>query len=347
MKQLTAITMVGLLLFASCQKERELTNGKDISYTEADFLDNEVIDPSANKNPDRHSNMKVVIRQVNNTENTYRLVLKVDSVSADIDGDGVEEMLPLGDDATVQAGLSLPNPQNPDDALVVFGQTSLTFRKQNENGYYVFVSDAFTSDFNFEYELVQVSYLIGRWKFDDDASQDESYSKVAGSGQYFILPNGKSIEQDPDVTNFKAKGPGRAGAGSSAVFGSMRLTTFDDPIGQVKGVKLKVIVSGQADTGEKFRFPMEADFVPVGKSKALGVTIWTNERCMGNFDPSQDPPTWVCEDQLFLKPPPSSKPIYNFTLADILASILLVDENGRTLRSLDKGDLLAGSTDHF
>lgn len=339
--------MVGLLAFASCQKEQELTSLKDVSYTEADFVDNEIIDLSANKNPDRRSNMKVVIRQVNNAENTYRLVLKVDSVSADLDGDGVEELLPLGDNATVQAGLSLPNPQNPDDALQVFSQTSLTFRKQTENGYYVFASDAFTSDFDFDYELVQVSYLIGRWKFDDAGGQDESYQKIAGNGQYFILPSGKTIEQAPDVTNFRAKGPGRGGAGSSAVFGSMRLTTFDDPIGQVHGVKIKAMVSIDTDAGERIRIPMEADFAPLGKSSALGVTLWTNEQCMGYIDETQNPPTWVCEDQLLTNPPRSYKPFLDFTIAEALYTYVLVDNNGRTLRSIDKGDLLAGSTDHF
>ncbi len=311
--------MFCLLVLASCQKPEDLAPGKDISYSESDFVDNEIINPSTNKNGDRKSNLKVVVRQVNNAENTYRLVLKVDSVSVDLNGDGVDELLPLGENAVVEAGLSLPNPNNPDDNLVVFGQSNLTFRKQNENGYYVFVSDAFTSDFDFDYELVEVSYRIGRWKFDDDASQDPSYTKIVGSGQFFILPNGKTIEQAPKVTNFKAKGPGRAGAGASAVFGSMRLTTFDDPIGQVSSVRLFALVIGINTTKEETKVPLVADFKPIGTSSTIGVTIWANEQCIGNYDDKQTPPVWKCEDELL-------RPYTSFAV--LLASCRLGDKTG-------------------
>lgn len=340
-KQLTALTLTGLLVFASCQKQQELTNGKDISYTEADFIDNEIIDPSANKNPDRHSNLKVVIRQVNNAENTYRLVLKVDSVGTDLDGDGVEEMVPLGEAATIEAGLSLPDPQNPDDALVIFNPDGLTFRKQNENGYYVFVSDAFTSDIDFDYELVGVQYRITpRW------THVAVTHKIAGSGQYFILPNGKSIEQAPKVTNFRAKGPGRAGAGSSAVFGAIRLTTFDDPMGEVSKLGIFAIVAAINDAKEKTQVRLEGGLVPVGVGNKLGVTIWANENCLGAYDEKNN--QWNCEDVLL-------RPYTNFAVL-LDASYILVSTNdgGNTKFPLCGEDIngsgtitVCGTTDHF
>ncbi len=333
MKQLTALMMVSLLIFASCQKEIDVTNSKDISYAESDFVNNEIVSPNADKNGVRHSNLKVVIRKVNNAESTYRLVLKVDSVSADIDGDGLEEMLALGEDATVQAGLSVPNPLNPDDALVVFNSTSLTFRKQSENGYYVFVSDAFVSDLDFDYELVGVQYQINpRW------THVAVTHKVIGSGQFFILPNGKSIEQDPKIAKLKIQGPGRGGSGSSAVFNSIRITTFDDPTGQVASVVFKTIVIGINNTKEETVVPLEAILTPVGVGNALGVTIWANDDCVGYINPKNN--QWECEDVWL-------RPYTNFGLLLDGANYLLAGD-GSVIASFPlNDDLLSGRTDHF
>ncbi len=313
MKQLTAMMALCLMVMVSCQNEQDLVTGKDISYTESDFVDNEIIDPSANKNGVRHSNMKVVIRKVNNAENTYRLVLKVDSVSVDIDGDGVEEMLALGDSATVQAGLSVANPVNPDDALLVFNSTSLSFRKQNENGYYVFVSDAFVSDLDFDYELVGIQYQINpRW------THIAISHKISGSGQYFILPGGRSIEQDPKVARVKIKGP-RGGESSSAIFNTIRVTTFDDPTGQLDKVLFKAVVIGINNTKEETKVPLEALLTPVGEGRALGVTIWANDDCVGYIDPKTN--EWNCEDVLL-------RPYTSFAVLLDGASYISIETNG-------------------
>ncbi len=316
MKQLTALMMVSLLIFASCQKEIDVTNGKDISYAESDFVDNEVIDHSANKNGARRSNMKVVIRQVNNAENTYRLVLKVDSVSADIDGDRVEEMVALGDNAIVQASLSVPNPLNPDDALLVFSQTSLTFRKQNENGYYVFVSDQFVTDVDFDYELVQLNYLIARWKFDDDASQDPSYQKIAGDGQYFILPNGKSVEQDPKVAKFRKKDPGAV-----KFFETFDMVSYDDPLGQVTQVVFKGVVFGLNNTKKEKEVPLEAILVETESSRSIGVAAWTLRDCINFYD--ENTKSWKCGNDIGSV----------FTdLRDFRGAVYLLNEAGAVLK---------------
>jgi hypothetical protein len=200
MKQLTALTMAFLLVFASCQKPEDLTPGKDISYTQADFVDNEAMVPGAEKAGNRKSDLKVVIRKVNNAENTYRLVLKVDSVALNVNAAELdpkfEPIYSLDLEPVVLASLTIPNPTNPDVDQVIFTKEQRAFRKTNENGYFVYVSDPFVTTVDFDYELVGIEYAI-------ELKSNGLPIVISEKAEYFILPGGKSVEQDPKFANIK------------------------------------------------------------------------------------------------------------------------------------------------
>ncbi len=318
MKNLTAIMILCMLVFASCQKEPALTNAKDISYSESDFVDNEVINPNANKDGVRRSNMKVVIRQVNNAVNTYRLVLKVDSVNlnttaAELDPK-YEPIYSL--DVVVYAGLSVTDPNNPDLDQAIFTKEQMVFRKQSENGYFVYVSDPFTTDIKFDYELVGIDYTI---KIQSNSLPIE----VSAKSQYFILPSGKSVEQAPDIAKIKLSGPGRSGAGASAVFGKLKVTTFDDPIGAVTQIIFKGTVTGTSNKSKEDKtVPLETILATQDVNRTVGVNTWTNNTCINFFDPETK--EWKCEDAL--------SSLYT-NLRDAKGTFYLLDRDGREIAS--------------
>lgn len=327
MKQLTALMMVSLLIFASCQKEKELTNVKDISYAESDFLDNEVIDPSANKNGARKSNLKVIIRQVNNATNTYRLVLKVDSVSVGVDGEGNEKLVPMADDAIVNAGLSVPDPNNPDLDQYIFLKNGLQFRKQNENGYYVYVSDAFVTTANFDFELVGVNYIF---KFNHNGNAIQ----VDDKSDFFILPNGKSIEQDPKLVKSKAKGlplslPGVYGSYDKYA-ARIDVTIADDPTSAVAQVVYKGVLFGLNNTKKEKEVPISAVLERTASNSNLGVTKWTTIDCVSFLNENNN--KWTCEDEI--------ESVYT-DLRESKGTIYLIDGNGRTIGTYIEDDLFS------
>lgn len=277
MKQLTALSLVCLLLFASCQKEPALVP-MDLG---SDFFDNEVTAIGADKNPLRHSNLKVVIRKAGNGPDTYRLVLKIDSVS--INGNGPEEMVALDDDATVTAGLFIPDSKNPDLTQVVFRPNQLTFRKQNENGYYVFVSDPFTSSIKFDYELVEVQYQVISFGGDPTAV-------TVSKSQFFTLPGGKTIEQDPKPVR------GRIDVIPDGRVVYMRLVMADDPIQDVQSILLarKPYRVVNEDGTTEIITPASLAFTKTKQGNNIGVSEWELALC--NSLPGRG--VWECGNEI-------------------------------------------------
>jgi hypothetical protein len=326
MKHLTAIMILCMLVFASCQKEPALTNAKDISYSESDFVDNEVIGLNANKDGVRRSNLKVVIRQVNNTENTYRLVLKVDSVALNADAAELDPKFePIYSlDVVVYAGLSVTDPNNPDIDKALFTKEQMVFRKQSENGYFVYVSDPFTTDVKFDYELVGVDYTI-------KVQSNSLPIEVSAKSQYFILPSGKSVEQAPDIAKIRLSGPGRSGAGASAVFGKLKVTTFDDPIGEVTKIIFKGTVTGTSNKSKEDKtVPLDVLLETQDVNRTIGVNTWTNGGCISFLDPETN--EWKCEDVL--------SSLYT-NLRDAKGTFFLLDGNGRTVTTVVEDDLFS------
>lgn len=223
MKQLTALAILCLMVFASCKKENPLT--ADNHTVAANFTDNEAIVPGADKAQDRKSNLKIIIRTVNNaSRNTYQLVLKVDSVSVGTNAEGDEKLVAMAPDAIITAGLLIPDATNPDLDQHIFLKNSLQFTKVVENGYYVFVSDPFVTNSSFDYELVGVDYSI---KLPNNGQP----IVVSDKNEYFILPGGKTVEQAPEFALIKDP----KWASGDLV---MNVTIEDDPAEQVEKVVL-------------------------------------------------------------------------------------------------------------
>jgi hypothetical protein len=285
MKHLTAIILLSILLFASCQKEPALTNVKDISYTQGDFVNNEAIVPGAEKADDRKSDLKVVIRKVNNAVNTYRLVLKVDSVRLNsvVPTDNPTFQPITGQDNVVFAGLSVANPTNPDVDQVIFTKEQMVFRQTNENGYFVYVSDPFETTINFDYELVSVEYAI-------NLKNNGLPLEISDKAEYFILPGGRSIEQAPEVARLK---PPRINllAGSKTVrVGSV---ISNDPAGQINKVTFKGSLAAIDVNQKPVTIQLQGDLTKT-VSSAIGVSAWSNLGCLSYYNEATK--EWRCLD---------------------------------------------------
>jgi len=287
MKQLTALIMAFLLVFASCQKPNDLATGKDISYTQADFVDTEAIGVGAEKADDRKSDLKVVIRKVSNAVNTYRLVLKVDSVQLNsvVPTDNPTFQPITGQDNVISAGLTIPDPTNPDldQSIIIKGQ--LVFRKQSENGYFVYVSDPFETTVKFDYELVTVDYNL-------KVTNNSFPIEINEERDFFILPNGKTVEQAPEVARLK---PPRLNllAGSKTVrVGSV---ISNDPAGQITKMLFKGNLTATDVNQKQVTLQVQMDLVKTVNS-AIGVSAWGYEGCLNYYDETTK--QWKCEGDL-------------------------------------------------
>ncbi len=285
MKHLTPIIILAIVLFSSCQKEPALNNGKDINYTQADFVNNEAIVPGAEKDGDRKSDLKVVIRKVSNAVNTYRLVLKVDSVQLN---SVVATENPIGIDAmgsmnNILAGLTIPNPTNPDLDQAIFTKNQLVFRKTNENGYFVFVSDPFETDVNFDYELVGVDYTL-------ELKHNGQPLVITDKADFFILPGGRSIEQAPEVARLK---PPRINllAGSKAV--KVGFVLANDPADQIDKVTFKGSLAAIDVNQKPVTIQLQGDLTKT-VSSAIGVSAWSNLGCLSYYNEATK--EWRCLD---------------------------------------------------
>lgn len=212
-KTLSILCLIAIGL-SGCKKENTIVNKNDEHYFVNDFIDSRATDNNASRSNtiSPKSNLKAIIRKIPNTINQYRLILKVDSVEVQtaetIGGVPQFKMVAMEtfESITITAGLSIPDPMNPDKTSTLFSKSNLNFTKQNENGFFVYASAPFggpsgTTDEttnSFDYELVNISYnmLLGL--------TTTSVLTVSDEHLCFILPSGKAIEQNPVVE--KAKG---------------------------------------------------------------------------------------------------------------------------------------------
>jgi hypothetical protein len=120
MKKIMSIVLVGLLAFTGCKKET--TNINEERYSLNDFTDTRAAEAGVvYKNEIGPSNLRAIVRKVANSDNQYRLILKVDSVytEAGKNAEGVPQFKMIALDmfeqtAIVTSGLSITDPLNPD-----------------------------------------------------------------------------------------------------------------------------------------------------------------------------------------------------------------------------------------
>jgi len=305
--------MAFLLVFASCQKPEDHAPGKDISYTQADFVNNEAIVPGAEKAGDRKSDLKVVIRKVNNAENTYRLVLKVDSVQLNsvVPTDNPTFQPITGQDNVISAGISIPDPTNPDVDQVIFTKEQMVFRKTTENGYFVYVSDPFETTVNFDYELVSVEYAI-------NLKNNGIPLVISDKADFFILPGGKSIEQAPEVAREKPTRLAQVGGNQQLKFG---LVVGNDPVGEVNKVTFEGSLIGTDANQKPLELKVQTTLAKTATS-SIGVSTWASEGCLSYLDNSTTPPVWKCDDALLTR--------FNDTIT-VSGAYFLINNNGGKL----------------
>jgi hypothetical protein len=234
---LIAIGLVG------CKKENIIVNKNDEHYSANDFIDSRAIDNNASRSNtiSPKSNLKAIIRKIPNTINQYRLILKVDSVEVQTSEVilGVPQFKMVAMEAyesvVITAGLSIPDPMNPDKTTTLFSKSNLNFTKQNENGFFVYASAPFggpsgTTDEtinSFDYELVNISYNM---QLGVTASAT-SFLTVSDEHLCFILPSGKAIEQNPDIE--KAKGFYK----NNGTLENIEITISGDPAQELESLK--------------------------------------------------------------------------------------------------------------
>jgi hypothetical protein len=282
MKKLAFTLLAATFLFAGCSKVNEAPE-KDTVVTPFADTYAETNDGSRD-NSFRKTNMKIVIRPVNNAINTYRLVIKVDSIAVDVNGTPVYVDVPA--EATIKAGLSKQDPNNIDIDKVVFQKDQLTFRKENENGYAVFVSDPFSTDEKFDYELVKVDLNITT-NFAVLLGKPLNFTEIE---QHMVLPGGRTVIQNPEpeklIINVKNNGSV-----------NVQLALSGDP---AQTVTVTAVVRVNFNPGEGAAPPAPptpGTLTPVMFNRNTGVAVWrATFNCLSYYNPETR--EWKCADNL-------------------------------------------------
>jgi hypothetical protein len=150
MKKIISFCLLASLAFTACRKDT-LSPVSESTHASVDDFQSPVSGGSNARRGSADDHLKIAIRKIENKENMYRLVIKMDSI--EITEKGETKLIALPKDATVTAGLSIPDDKDPKASKVIFEKNELNFKKQNEKGFTVFVSDPFTTDVNFDYEF--------------------------------------------------------------------------------------------------------------------------------------------------------------------------------------------------
>lgn len=197
MKKIISLCLLGFLAFSACKKDT-VSPVSENTLVSVDDFQSQVSSGSNARKGASDAHLQIAIRKVENKANTYRLVLKMDSLFITEKGETKLIALPAG--STITAGLSIPNTEDPKASIVIFEKNKLNFKKQNEKGFTVFVSDPFTTDVNFEYELVRVetSTNLGT-RFGDFVEVERGYD-------FIFVPSLKAISQNPEVVKIKTQG---------------------------------------------------------------------------------------------------------------------------------------------
>ncbi|MBP6730504.1 MAG: hypothetical protein KA149_00505 [Chitinophagales bacterium] len=282
MKKLAFTLLTATFLFAGCSKVNEALEKDTVVTPFADTYAN--TNDGSRDNSFRKTNMKIVIRPVNNAINTYRLVVKVDSIAVDVNGTPVYVDVPA--EATIKAGLSKQDPNNIDLDKVVFAKDQLTFRKENENGYAVFVSDPFSTDEKFDYQLVKVNLGITT-NFAVLLGKPLDFNETE---MHMVLPGGRTVIQNPEpekmIINVKNNGTV-----------NLQLAISGDP---AQTVTVTAVVRVNFNPGEGAAPPAPpttGTLTPVIFNKNTGVSVWrATVACLTYYNPETG--EWKCADNL-------------------------------------------------
>lgn len=280
------------MAFTSCKKETNTITDDVVHFSASDFQSG-ASNSNASRNNIQNSNLKIAIKPIANKKNTYRLALRIDSILITEKGDS--KMIPLPENTKLIAGLSIPNTEDPKATIVIFEKNALTFRKQNENGFSVFVSDPFTTDFNFDYELVEIQ--LG-------GEVPNMVITLAESHSFLILPNGSTVIQAPEVEKINTQGKWKHSSGkdyaSTVVF-----TIANDPAQEIKSlVYVPDLVKVATDNPKEPVKYIELPWVELDKTyfnQNNGVARYSSSRWEETYGFGKSPNEWSGSGTIYAK----------------------------------------------
>jgi hypothetical protein len=292
MKKIISLYLLSLLVFSACKKDT-LSPVSENTQSSVDDFQSQVSSGSYARRGTVDDHLKIAIRKVENKENTYRLVLKMDSLF--ITEKGETKLIALPKDATITAGLSIPNPEDPKASKVIFENNELNFKKQNEKGFTVFVSDPFTTEVNFDYELVRVKTAtnLGR-RFGD-------FEVVEGWGDFIIVPPGRAISQNPEVVKTKTQGKWTHSSGVEFAK-SLIITIANDPAQKINTlyfVPNLIKISGNSlENGSKTLSLPVLEFKKVDFNPNTGVARFISSDIKAIYEKAEVPKDWTGQGTL-------------------------------------------------
>jgi len=309
MKKIMTVVLVGLLAFTGCKKETVDINGAH--YSLSDFTDTRAIQAGvAYKNEIGLSNLKAIIRKVENSDNKYRLILKVDSIYAEVgkSAEGVPQFkmvaLEMFDKVAVTAGLTMTDPLNPDKEIVFFTKESMQFTKENTNGFFVYASAPFagpsgTTDElqqSWDYVLVNIPYTIVGFNGGIISAE------ISELPTCFILPSGNTIEQNPEVEKVNKQGKWLHASGKEFAK-TMVVIIANDPAQEVAKLVFKpdVVKVATGDPNQPIKY-IELPSVELEKThfnQNNGVARFSTDQLKETYGDGKTPKEWTGSGQIF------------------------------------------------
>lgn len=308
-----AIVLVGVLAFTGCKKET--INLNEERYSLNDFTDTRAAEAGVvYKNEIGPSNLRAIVRKVANLDNQYRLILKVDSVytEAGKNAEGVPQFKMIAlemfeQTVIVTSGLSITDPLNPDKQSVFFNDGEMQFTKVQENGFYVYRSEPFTSSIDFEYELVNVQYTIKHGKSLRDGYPDSGtvFSEfTTGNHLCFILPGGKALEQNPDIEKVTKQGKWTQANGRELAK-TLVVTIANDPAQQVAQIifvpDVVKVATGDPNNPVKYVQLPTLELVKTHFNQNNGVARFSSDKIEPLYDDAETVPwQWSSSGAIYM-----------------------------------------------
>lgn len=319
MNKLMTMALVGLLAFTGCKKE--ITNINQEHYSLNDFTDTRAAEAGVvYKNEIGPNNLKAIVRKVANTDNQYRLILKVDSVYAEAgkNAEGVPQFKMVAlemfeQTAIVTSGLSMKDPLNPDKESVFFADGEMQFTRIQENGFYVYACAPFagpsgTTDEvmnSFDYELVNLQYTIkhGKGLRDDYPDSGTVFSEfTTGNHLCFILPGGKAIEQNPEVEKVNKQGKWLHASGKEFAK-TIVITIANDPAQEIEKLVFKPglvkVATGDPNNPVKYIELPSVDLEKTHFNQNNGVARFSSDRWKDTYGDGKSPGEWSGSGEIY------------------------------------------------
>jgi hypothetical protein len=295
MKKIISFCLLASLAFTACRKDT-LSPVSESTHSTVDDFQSPVSGGSNARRGIADDHLKIAIRKIENKENMYRLVIKMDSI--EITEKGETKLVPLPKDATVTAGLSIPDDKDPKASKVIFEKNELNFKKQNEKGFTVFVSDPFTTDVNFDYELVSLETSVRLVSHFGDL-------QIVHSQEFFmIVPPGKAINQSPEVVKTKTQGKWTHSSGVEFAK-SVIITVANDPAQKINTLYyvpdlIKIPGNGVGNSSSILSLKL-LEFKKLDFDKNTGVARFINSDIEAIYSKDLVPKDWAGLGSLYTK----------------------------------------------